>query len=71
VEVTAERRGDRVALTVEDDGRGFDTAAPRPEGHFGLNLVEDVARDAGADLTIESRPGEGTRVRVQLEAVRA
>jgi two-component system NarL family sensor kinase len=71
VEVRAARDGNRISLVVEDDGRGFDTAAGRPEGHFGLSLVEDLARDTGAELTIESKPGEGTRVRVELEAAPA
>jgi two-component system NarL family sensor kinase len=71
VQVRAERSGDRVSMTVTDDGRGFDPRRGRPEGHFGLSLIEDVARDAGADLSIDSKPGEGTRVRVELEAVPA
>jgi signal transduction histidine kinase len=59
--------GDRVALTIQDDGRGFD-AAERPEGHFGISLIEDYAADAGADLAVDSRPGEGTRVRIEVDA---
>jgi signal transduction histidine kinase len=68
VDVRAARTNGRVSLEVADDGRGFDSAGARPEGHFGLRLVEDLARDAGAQLTIDSRPGSGTRVRVELEA---
>jgi signal transduction histidine kinase len=71
VDVRAERRGDCVSLTVADDGRGFSVGSARPEGHFGLSLLEDLARDAGAELTLDSRPGEGTRVRVELEAAPA
>jgi two-component system NarL family sensor kinase len=71
VDVRAERAGDRIALTVADDGRGFDVASARPEGHFGLSLLEDLARDAGATLELDSKPGEGTRVRVELGAVPA
>jgi two-component system, NarL family, sensor kinase len=70
VEVRVERSGDRLSMEVQDDGRGFDTDTPRPEGHFGLSLIEDLARDADADLVVDSRPGEGTRVRVELEAAR-
>jgi signal transduction histidine kinase len=70
VEMRAQRDGNRVSLSIEDDGRGFDPGGDRPEGHFGLSLMEDTTRDAGAELAIESRPDEGTRVRVQLEARR-
>jgi two-component system NarL family sensor kinase len=56
-------------LLVADNGRGF---APevrerrRSEGHLGLSLVEELARQAGGSLTVESREGEGTRVRLEV-----
>ena len=56
------RNGDgRVRLSVEDDGAGF-VRGPRPDGHHGLTLLEDLAADAGGRLTIDSAPGRGTRV---------
>jgi signal transduction histidine kinase len=67
VEVRAEREGNVVRLSVSDDGRGFDTGAARPEGHFGLSLVEDLARDAGATVAVDSAPGAGTRVRLEAK----
>jgi signal transduction histidine kinase len=56
-------------LLVADDGHGF---APdvreqrRTEGHLGLSLVEELARQAGGSLVVESREGEGTRVRLEV-----
>ena len=56
-------------LLVADDGRGF---APDPrdrrrtEGHLGLSLVEELARQAGGSLTVDSREGAGTRVRLEV-----
>ena len=70
VEVEVRNDGDRASLRIEDDGRGFDMTGDRPEGHFGLNLMEDVARDAGARLDVRSAAGEGTRVLLETEAVR-
>jgi signal transduction histidine kinase len=56
----------RPALTVSDDGRGFDVTAPGSGGeHFGLRLLRDLVRDAGAELSIESTSGAGTTVRVE------
>ncbi len=49
-----------VVLTVADDGRGFDPAAPF-EGN-GLSSMRRRAREAGGTLTIASALGEGTRV---------
>jgi signal transduction histidine kinase len=53
-------------LVVEDDGRGFDPAAAGGEGHFGLRVVADLTHDAGGTLEIDSAPGEGTRVTVEV-----
>jgi len=58
--------GERVLeVSIEDDGIGFDVAAPRP-GHFGLAGMRERAELAGARLAIDSVPGEGTRVTVNM-----
>lgn len=57
--------GDAATLRVEDDGRGFDTAAPLGTGHFGLANLRDRAVAIGGRLTIESQTG-GTRILVRL-----
>ncbi|MEE9358319.1 ATP-binding protein [Candidatus Vondammii sp. HM_W22] len=51
-------------LLVEDDGVGFDNVQVdgRPGEHIGLSIMEERARRLGANLKIESEPGEGTRV---------
>ncbi|WP_051570990.1 sensor histidine kinase [Cryptosporangium arvum] len=54
-----------VTLEVADDGVGFDPAAVGPEGHFGLRVMADLAREAGATLAVASRPGGGTRWRLE------
>ena len=62
--------GDATArLLVADDGCGFDDEVRerrRAEGHVGLSLVEELARQAGGSLAIESREGVGTRVRLEV-----
>lgn len=67
VDVEVERTNGRAALIVRDDGRGFDPST-RPEGHFGLRILRDLAREAGGDLTLESAPTLGTTLRVEVEA---
>jgi two-component system NarL family sensor kinase len=64
VRVSATEAGAR--LVVEDDGRGFDPAAAGGEGHFGLRVLEGLAHDAGGDLEIDSAPGSGARVTVEV-----
>jgi two-component system sensor histidine kinase UhpB len=63
--VTLGEDGDgHVALTVRDDGRGFDRGS-RPEGS-GLRGMRERAVLIGASLQVESRPGQGTTVRLRL-----
>jgi signal transduction histidine kinase len=63
VEVTG---GARTRLRIEDSGRGFDPAARQPPGHYGLRAMRERADAIGADLRLDSRVGQGTRVEVLL-----
>jgi signal transduction histidine kinase len=63
VEVKLDLNGG-AALTVSDDGRGFDVDAAS-DGHFGLRLLRDLAHDAGGSVEIASDPSLGTTVRVE------
>ncbi|WP_214401069.1 sensor histidine kinase [Pseudonocardia lacus] len=49
--------GDRVRVTVTDDGRGFDPTTPSRPGHIGLLLVRRAVEDAGGTMTVHSGPG--------------
>jgi signal transduction histidine kinase len=68
LEVTVAARGPEVVLEVADDGIGFDPDSEDAagEGHFGLSMLRDLARDAGAGFAVESSPGAGTRVKVTV-----
>lgn len=55
-----------LAMTVADDGSGFDTAAARKEGHYGLSGMERRTAELGGKITISSKIGEGTTVRISL-----
>ena len=71
VAVAVTAAGGRARLRIADDGRGFDgpTRARRlAQGHLGLSLVEDLAAHLGGSVTIESAPGAGTRVEVDVPA---
>ena len=53
------------AVEVEDDGQGFDVPTHSAlEGHFGLRGMAERARRMGANISIDSAPGRGTKVRV-------
>ncbi len=51
----------RMALSVKDDGIGFDTRST-PRGHYGLTNMHERAAKVGGEVQIESAPGNGTRV---------
>jgi signal transduction histidine kinase len=65
VELKLAQRGSHLELAVEDDGAGFDPKRSAP-GHFGLEGMRSRARVLGAQLTIDSAPGTGTRIIVRL-----
>lgn len=58
----------RVVAEVEDDGRGFAPERVARDGGAGLGLLgmEERAALVGAELTIDSAPSEGTRVRISV-----
>jgi two-component system NarL family sensor kinase len=56
---------DQVILTVEDDGRGFDPSHV-PEGQYGLLGMNERAKLLGGNLTLDSGPGAGTALCVEI-----
>lgn len=62
--VELDLREDTIRLEVGDDGTGFDPSGPS-QG-MGLANLRSRATDAGGTVHIESEPGKGTRVRVEL-----
>jgi two-component system NarL family sensor kinase len=61
---------DRIAtIEIVDNGIGFTpepTERTAKEGHFGLHGLTDLVADAGGRFTVESAPGAGTTVRVEV-----
>jgi signal transduction histidine kinase len=59
-----------VIALVEDDGKGFDVAAVlgtyANRGSLGMLQMRESARLIGAQLSIDSSPGNGTRIRLRI-----
>lgn len=71
VRVSVRREGMSAVLEVADDGRGVaaaEVARARDEGHMGLQILEELVRDAGGTLRIAPADGDGTVVRVEAPA---
>jgi len=79
IRVVEAPREDRLVIEINDDGSGmpedirqkvldpfFTTKKNRRIG-LGLPFLAESAREAGGDCTIESSPGEGTRVRAEYQ----
>jgi len=76
VRITVEEdiRADRLAITIEDNGRGmepefllrvldpFVTTSANRNGGLGLSLLQESAKKAEGDIIIDSVPGMGTKV---------
>jgi signal transduction histidine kinase len=67
VDVTLDRRGSGAVLRVTDDGSGFDPKTVRRAGrHLGLVSMRDRASGVGGRLTVESAPGKGTAIEMEV-----
>ncbi len=68
-QVTLRRDGSLTVLEISDDGVGLSAAAAAAaaeDGHLGLRLLADLARDHGATLRMASTPGHGTRWQLEV-----
>jgi PAS domain S-box-containing protein len=70
VQVELVRQGEWLKIRVEDWGGGFDVSSVE-EGRFGLRGIAERARLLGGRSVVDSAPGQGTRVVVELPAVPA
>ena len=66
VTVTIEKSDDWVNLSVQDNGRGFITTAPRRASSLGLMGLRERAQLLKGDFRLDSAPGMGTRVEVKI-----
>ena len=82
VSVSTKKTGDRVAITVSDNGNGipqkvldkifqpFFTTKPTGQGTgLGLSLSYDIIKAHGGEIKVVSKEGEGTEFMVQLNIV--
>ena len=68
VRVGLVQHGDHVRIVIRDQGVGFDPKTVE-EGRFGLEGIRERARLLGGRSVIDSTPGKGTRIVVDLPIV--
>jgi signal transduction histidine kinase len=67
VELRLERGGSHVSLAVCDDGAGFDApAVARSARGLGLVGMRERASFIGGEFSVESKPGRGTIIKVDV-----
>jgi len=62
--VSLRREGDDAILEIDDDGQGFDPAAPR--SGLGLRNLRDRGIAIGGRVSVESKAGVGTTVQIAI-----
>ena len=70
--LTLDRKGAGYEVVIEDDGIGMalDPGGERGEsGHYGIAIMRERASRLGGELTLDSAPGAGTRVRLYFPAM--
>jgi signal transduction histidine kinase len=66
VDVILEQQDEMIVVIVEDDGTGFDTDLIGKSGHLGLLGMQERAQMMLGELHVESKPGEGTTIVVEI-----
>ena len=68
VQITLAETPRQISLTIADDGIGYDTARQQQEKPtYGMTTMRERAEAIGASLTVDTTPGQGTRVTVSME----
>ena len=63
VRIVVQEQDQRLVLSIEDDGIGFDPRRQRGMGFLGMH---ERVTSLGGSLTVDSLPGHGARLRVEL-----
>jgi signal transduction histidine kinase len=64
--LTVRREDAHLVLEVVDDGIGFEPGSVAGEEHLGLRTARSLVEEHGGTMEVESGPGSGTIVRVEV-----
>ena len=64
--IAVRESGEFIELELRDNGVGFDSSAPGPEGHFGMAMMRERAQVGGGTFAVASAPGEGSTITVRF-----
>jgi signal transduction histidine kinase len=66
VEIQLRDGGECIELSIIDNGIGFEKGKSLPD-HFGLGIMEERAQSISAKYTLDSQPGQGTKITVSWD----
>ena len=64
--ITVRRDEEFLELQLRDNGVGFDSSLPGPEGHFGMTMMRERAKIGGGTFEVFSVPDQGTTITVRF-----
>lgn len=67
ITVSLRMTSDTVAMSITDNGHGFDPASASPDS-LGLKIMHERAEAIGAEFRVSSHPGDGTSITVKWHA---
>ena len=68
VKVNLDLGEDRIRVSVDDNGKGFDPESLQQGTSLGLKLIRERAEMLGGNFEVDSAPGKGTRVSFAVSA---
>ncbi len=70
LEIVLDMKGDTACITIQDDGKGFDSTAPQVDRRrspaLGIASMRERVEEVGGELSISSQLGQGTVVNILL-----
>jgi len=64
--VASRRDGEELVINLKDNGQGFDLHTIEAGSGFGLIGMQERARQCRGSLSIESSPGDGTKLQLKV-----
>ncbi|MDT4793334.1 Signal transduction histidine-protein kinase/phosphatase DegS [compost metagenome] len=69
--ITLEENGDQLLITIEDDGKGFDTSKELSSDGFGLTQIKSRIKHLKGSITINSKINAGTLIYIKIQISKA
>lgn len=68
VKILVDMGDDRIRVSVDDNGKGFDPDAYHQSNSLGLKLIRERAEMMGGNFEMDSQPGKGARISFTVSA---